>query len=144
MGFTGNAFDDMQFCLARMNTRKDLLNPTDPYLTCFFIYSFLTPPPPVPCAMSHHLGRCPAGRPNATCPRQDFRPPPNNLCPGRRLTPCLGPPYIGASALRPARRVVDHRYLFLVSFCQDVMQVGRAKSTYLSSIFHGCVRMWLP
>jgi hypothetical protein len=58
MGYTGNAFDDMQFCLVRMNTRKDPLNHTDPYLTCSFIF-LSYPPPPAPCAMAHHFGRYP-------------------------------------------------------------------------------------
>jgi hypothetical protein len=136
MGYTGNAFYDMQFCLARMNTRKDPLNPIDPYLMCFF-YIFLFYPsassPMRHVPPSRALSR--AGRPNATCPRLGFRPPPNNLCPGRRLPPRLGPPNPRASALHPARRVVDHKSVLLVSFCQDVMQVGRAKPTCLSSVY---------
>jgi hypothetical protein len=74
-----------------------------------------------------------AGRLSATCPRLGFRPPPNNSCLGHHLPPRLGPPYPDASALRSACRVVDHRSVLLVSFCQDVMQVGRAKPACLSS-----------
>jgi hypothetical protein len=105
----------------------------DPYLTCSFIFSFHILPPTAP----HHgppfwaLSR--AGRLSATHPLLDFRPPPNNSCPGRRLPPRLEPPYPGASVLCPAYRVVDHKSVLLVSFCQDVMQVGRAKPTCLSS-----------
>jgi hypothetical protein len=110
------------------------LNPKDPYLTCSFIFSFLIPPPPA----LHHgppfraLSR--AGRLSVSRSRLGFRPPPNNSCQGHRLPPCLEPPYPGASALRSACRVVDHKSVLLVSFCQDMMQVGRAKPNCLSSL----------
>jgi hypothetical protein len=91
-----------------------------------------------------------AGRLSATRPRLGFGPPPNNSCPGHHLPPHLGPPYPDASALRSACRVVDHRYVWLVNFCQDMMQEGRAKPAYLSSIsyvrefpFEGKVRDFL-
>jgi hypothetical protein len=58
------------------------------------------------------------------------------LFPSRRLPPRLGPPYPGSLALRPAHRIVDHKSVLLVSFCQDVMQVGRAKPTCLSSLIY--------
>jgi hypothetical protein len=58
MGYTGNAFDDMQFCLARINTRKGSLNSADPHLMCFFIFFFLITLPPSR-AVAHHLERLP-------------------------------------------------------------------------------------
>jgi hypothetical protein len=76
-----------------------------------------------------------AGRLNATRPRLGFRPPPNNSCPGHHLPPRLGPPYPDASALRSACRVVDHRYVLMVNFCQDMMQEGRAKPACLSNFW---------
>jgi hypothetical protein len=135
MGYTGNAFDDMQFCLTRINTRKCPLNPTNPYLTCFFyiFLSYLSASSPM-ChgPPSRTLSR--AGQLSATRPHLSFRPPPNNSCPGRHLPPRIGPPYPGASALRPACDVIDDRSVLLVSFYQNVMYVGRAKPAYLSSI----------
>jgi hypothetical protein len=77
-----------------------------------------------------------AGRLSAIRSRLGFHPPPNNLRPGRRPPPLLEPPYPGASALRRACRIVDHRSVLLVSFCQDVMQVSRAKPACLSSIIN--------
>jgi hypothetical protein len=74
-----------------------------------------------------------ASRLSAIRPCLGFRLPSKNSCLRRPLPPCLKPPHPGASALRPAYRVVDHRSVLLVSFCQDVMQVGRAKPAYLSS-----------
>jgi hypothetical protein len=71
-----------------------------------------------------------ASRLSATHPRLGFRLPPKNSCLGRPLPPCLKPPHPGALALRPAYRVVDHRSILLVSFCQDVW----ANSTYPRSI----------
>jgi hypothetical protein len=135
MGYTGNALDDMQFCLARINRRKGPLNSANPYLMCFFIFFFLITPSPSPVCHSPP-SRAPsrAGRPSATCPCLGRRPPPNNLCPGHRLQPRHGPSYPGALALRPAHRVVDHGSILLVSFCQDVMQMGRAKPACLSSL----------
>jgi hypothetical protein len=41
---------------------------------------------------------------------------------------------INASGLRLTCRVVDHKSVLLVSFCQDVMQVGRVKPACLSSV----------
>jgi hypothetical protein len=134
MGYTRNAFDDMQFCLARINTRKCPLNSMDPHLMCSFIFSFLIAPPPSPVRHGPPTwAPSRAGRPSATRPRLGRRRPPNNSCPCRRLPPRLGPPYLGASALCPARRVVDHGSILLVNFCQDVMQAGRAKPACLSS-----------
>jgi hypothetical protein len=132
MGYTGNAFDDMQFCLARINIRKDPLNFADPHLMCFSIFSFLITPPSSPvCHGPPSRAPSRAGRPSATCPCLGRRPPPNNWCPGRRLPPCHRPPYPSALSLRPVHRVVDHG--LLVSFCQDMMQVGRVKPACLSS-----------
>jgi hypothetical protein len=83
----------MQFCLARMNTRKDPLNPTDLYLTCFFKFSFLIPPPPAPCAMAHHLGRCPelAGLVLSYASQQLVPRPPPTTTPWATLSWCIGP-----------------------------------------------------
>jgi hypothetical protein len=135
MGYTGNTFDDMQFCFARINTRKGPLNSADPHLMIFSIFSFLITPPPSPvCRGPPSRAPSRAGRPSATCPCLGRRPPPNNSFPGRRLPPRHGPPYPGALSLRPARRIVDHGSILLVSFCQDVMQAGRAKPAYLSSM----------
>jgi hypothetical protein len=114
--------------------QKDPLNPMDPYLTCSFIFSFLIPLPPAPHHGPPFRALSQAGRLSATRPRLGFRPPPNNSCPSRRLPPRLEPPHPGASALRSAYHVVDHKSVLLVSVCQDVMQVGRAKPACLSSM----------
>jgi hypothetical protein len=136
MGYTGNVFDDMQFCLTRINTRKGPLNSMDPHLMCFFIFSFLIAPPPSPVRRGPP-SRAPsrAGRPSATRPRLGRRPPCNNSCTSRRLPPRLEAPYPGASALRPACHIVAHRSILLVNFCQDVLQAGRAKPACLSSYY---------
>jgi hypothetical protein len=101
---------------------------------CFYIFLFLITPPPSPVRRGPP-SRAPsrAGRPSATCPCLCRRPPPNNLCPGRRLPPRHEPPYPGALALRQAHHVVDHGSILLVSICQNVMQTGRAKPACLSS-----------
>jgi hypothetical protein len=140
MGYTENAFDNIQFCLARINTRKGPLNSVDPYLMCYFIFSFLIPPPPSPvCRGPPSRAPSRAGRPSTTCRYLGHRPLPNNSCLGRRLPPCHGPPYPGTLALHPTRCVVDHGSILLVSFCQDVMQTGRAKPASLSSVLYTCM-----